>query len=449
MVAPLIPLVARAAVGVGAVALGRKALGATPGAASAPPGRRYNRRAPSGGGRRRPGRPSPHSDETVHVEREDLTNRLFGVQVGWDLFDKAASKARGNLPTFTHSITVTCVGGPLADLRRTYYLALATAFGRWSNGVAGELSGSYKALHAHVDVTGKSVVVNLSYSTLAAVQAVKSVAGAEDVPLQIIQRGPDQVTIGGQWPSFLQLTTKGSSTIKTGIVGSVLGGLAFGLPGAIVGGIVGVAAANSGSSATATGSAVLVKRSPALIPGCPARGYSPVVLIEDGKAPSVYAELPYPLDNNEGWRIPFGQLTAGGPSGSMIRSTGALTSVPLPDAGRVITTGEKRHPLVQPPKPPLDGATRSSLVALVSQALSSPCYLPAPVPCNPRNPLFTSGLAAAPGVLGQLTGLVYEQFVQGASGATNQGEGAVPPTAPVGVDGYAPIPTNVPNVYGR
>ena len=106
------------------------------------------------------------------AEGHDRTNKLFGLQIGWDLFDRAMSKVNANAPTFTHSITVSCQGGPLADLRRVYYLALAAAFGRWSNGVAGELKGSTTSMVAHIDVTGKAVAVNISYTTLAADMAL-------------------------------------------------------------------------------------------------------------------------------------------------------------------------------------------------------------------------------------------------------------------------------------
>jgi hypothetical protein len=48
----------------------------------------------------------------------------------------------------------------------------------------------------------------------------------------------------------------------------------------------------------------------------------------------------------------------------------------LPDDGRLITTAYKKDPHVQPPRPPFD----ATLVAVVSQALGTPCYLPCPPP---------------------------------------------------------------------
>jgi hypothetical protein len=48
----------------------------------------------------------------------------------------------------------------------------------------------------------------------------------------------------------------------------------------------------------------------------------------------------------------------------------------MPDDGRIITTSLKTNPHVQPPRPPND----ADLVALVSNALTTPCYLPAGPP---------------------------------------------------------------------
>lgn len=377
------------------------------------------------------------------AEGHDRTNKLFGLQIGWDLFDRAMSKVNANAPTFTHSITVSCQGGPLADLRRVYYLALAAAFGRWSNGVAGELKGSTTSMVAHIDVTGKAVAVNISYTTLAAVTAVRSVTGFSDTPLKIIQQGPDQVTVGGSWPSFLQTTTKGSSSVTDGVVGAVVGGLVGGPVGAITGGAIGILVPNIPSSQPPTTKASLSRASGRVITGCSSLGYAPVILVSDGKERNVFAELPTTV--GEQFKIPWGALTVDGAQGrTYTLADGRATTLPLPDAGRVITTGEKFHPLVQPPKPPIDGNTRGSLVTLVTQALASPCYLPAPVPCNPRNPLFSTGLSSTGPFTGLPAGTVYVQEPPGVEDGT--GNGAVP--RPYGIDGGKPLPVSAPLVKG-
>jgi hypothetical protein len=59
-----------------------------------------------------------------------------------------------------------------------------------------------------------------------------------------------------------------------------------------------------------------------------------------------------------------------------VRRGGALGYIPvLPDEQRVITTGEKLDPRVQPPKPPVDGVSRGHLLTMVAASLASPGVL--------------------------------------------------------------------------
>jgi len=122
-------------------------------------------------------------------------------------------------------------------------------------------------------------------------------------------------------------------------------------------------------------------------------------------APDLFRELPYSAASSSTrvrLNIPFGQvndfaefanaLTAyPGGRGPVAFLDDITVSAPLlPDAGRVITTGEKYHPAVQPPKPAVDGVSRYSLVELVTLALHAPCTASKPT-------LPADAVAHAPG----------------------------------------------------
>jgi hypothetical protein len=60
-------------------------------------------------------------------------------------------------------------------------------------------------------------------------------------------------------------------------------------------------------------------------------------------------------------------------AGNTLRVSFNNTVPVLPDDGRVITTGEKNDPRVQPPKPPYDGVSRGGALSLIAQHLQNPC----------------------------------------------------------------------------
>lgn len=352
-------------------AKGRQLMRAAP-PARARPGSRL--RGLTGGSRPDPANP------TVHLDQKDALTRLWTWDAASNLLEKMTGFFKGNLPNFAHAIVVTCEGGPQADLRRVYYLALAAAFGKYRDGLRGSIGES--TLNCTWDITGKAVQIEIGYTASAFVEGaravVRNVTGG-DSALRVITQGPTQVTVGGGWPTFLTNTFGQNSTTGLG-KWSVLGGaLAGGALAAIVkterakvviGSDQPAAPVKSGASPDLT--AVPCGGDP--VAGTVATGSTVV---------DIYKELSRPGGSGETLH-PWGKIVPGTDNatdyGSVVTDKFPLPG--LPDRGRVITTGEKNDPRVQPPRPSLDGSTRSSLLSLVAQALSSPCFLPAPPPCT-------------------------------------------------------------------
>jgi hypothetical protein len=347
--------------------------------------------------------------------------KMWAADAAANLFERTLAYTGAlDFPTFTHVIVVSVVGGPQADMRRVWYLACAAAFGRYRYRV-GQLGPA--TVNATWDITGKAVQIEIEYTINATVEAAKRVGesvgmGLFTSGLRYMQQGPTQVTIGGGWPAFL-LTTQQNTTpsqvgqVLTGVGAALtVGGIFFpvlAIPGLIVGGAgaileTGIADTSTTTQATGVSAVLPIDAAPTVQPVTGETQEVPTAPVTTNHQINILGELPRPY--GEGYLLPWDRTipkSQGTPlSGSVIDKT---CSVPvLPDDGRVITTGEKLDPRVQSPRPVLDGQTRSSLVILVAQALSSPGYLPDSPPAT-ENPLWAPGVYAYnPG-----TGLTLKQ----------------------------------------
>lgn len=280
---------------------------------------------------------------------EDRLTRLWSLQSRLQIFGSLYGTIESQLPTFTHTIAVSVIGGPKSDMRRIWQLCLSTAFGRYRQ--AGRTGLQAGQLDATWDITGKSCQVIISYvnsgiegalagagiglktalannplGTAGAVAipgglGVGVVAGANVATVgDFLYQGPTQETVGGDTLSWLNVDGVLANAAVTGGIG--------GAAGAVVGGIL-------------TRSITGVKKG---------------------------AEL--------------GVITGavlGAATGAIVASIQNRPA--LPDSNRVITTANKVNPNVQPPKPSGDGVSRTfPYLALVANALNSPCYLPASPP---------------------------------------------------------------------
>lgn len=336
------------------------------------------------------------------------SNALFAGTNAFQLADQISSFAANNLPSFTHAITVRCIGGPDADIRRVWYLALAACFGRYRDGV--RFAGGSATLQGLWDVTGKACQVELVYSPAAVVEAVAQQQDAaigtilSPIPgaglvvgalistarsrivtakvdprrdaLSFIHRGPSQLTIGGSWPSFL--TDPHTSIMRPA------GG----------GGVAVVPSASSGFGGFLLGAAIAQTTGDWVqFLNCGRTGYPAVpyarLTTYNRFGKDVFREWPT-TQGSQGittypFRVTASTTTTGGPGRHGFPGTQVSQAFPipaLPDDGRVITTGEKNDQRVQPPRPSVDGQSRLSLLGLTAQALAFPCFLPAAPPCQ-------------------------------------------------------------------
>lgn len=281
-------------------------------------------------------------------------DRMIGQLVSW---------ANG----FTHSISVAVTGGPGADLRRCYYLACAAAFGRFRNGVTTVL---YHEFSSHWDVTSKTVVVTVAYATGATTAFINAIGQAKGTtPIDVIQRGPDQLTLGSSWPRFLKsLTGLVEQTPVSNVV--MRGGMPVTLPEETVQ-VLG-AAIQTLPAANNLEQWRLDQRVLRIKPLVPITTLQPWVVI--GGA-DVLRELGRPAGFGI-LRYKMRVIAPVGKSGQQEFVFGFRNgTVALPDAGRVITTGEVRSPLVQPPRPPVDGISRGDIISVTIAALGSPGVL--------------------------------------------------------------------------
>jgi len=386
-------------------------------------GRAAARAAAREAGRAAMGKINPGTAAAPNMLARTL-ERAWQANATWDLLNRLAGSV---LPSFSHGCTVTVRGGPNADLRRVWFLCCASAFGRMSRSpaVAGD-----KAMTGEWDVSGKVCRIELAYVSNVIAQALEEQKswykiattrvgqGLRDldnagvtlahrfgmlttrvrntekverrvdagdggafrpgrVPRHFIQAGPDQVTVGNSWPDFLlgpgqsyESYDNPDPTEGNGLVRDPLYRVT--LPPA-VGGFL----------------AALVR--PAILAE---PRYNIVSTNSDYFARNLLREWPILAgEPDEVTFLPhrvvdqFGNPTVQGDRGSVTTNGWAPA---LPDDGRLITTGEKTHPAVQPPRPIIDGATRTSLLALVAQSLTEPCFLPdAPLPT--ATPWYSSG----------------------------------------------------------
>ena len=308
----------------------------------------------------------------------------------FDLFERCITSTWAHVPTFTHAITVAVTGGPSADLRRMWYLACAIAFGRMRRSPA--LRGGSATMEATWDVSGKVAQIALVF-TVAKMQYSETTARPSDVgraigewlvrrmgrvvggvpigmadagpalspkdsPLTLIQQGPDQISVGGGWPGFL-LRGDQVNAVRPRPPASMLAEIAAVNPRWVV-----TPVGRVNRSGTNLGH--LFREWPTAVKG--EATFIPFQLTE-------LVDAPHPA-------------LAGTPVDRVRVPT-------LPDDGRLITTGEKSNVAVQSPRPCVDGATRSSLVALVANALSDPCFLP-PLPAVGPAPLHSTGYSLYP-----------------------------------------------------
>ena len=302
--------------------------------------------------------------------------------------DIARELLDATLPTFQHSIKVAVTGGPKSQIRRLWYLCLSAAFGRYRNRVA--LALCPLDFSAHWDITGKSVSVEILYhtNTISNSASLSTVltGGPLNAPSTNIYAklayGPEQLTVGGSWPLFLTpFGAAGGGPMGTYVTPS---GIPTGFsataqcPLATTPVTTQISYTNVGTDRD-TGYGV---------PGGGVAFNGPIanVLVEVGRGPGIITG-PFPMVffGSYPWLGSgplFGPAFAPLDTGDRVTLTGLTTLPTLPDDGRVITTCEPNDPLTQPPRPIVDGQLRSSLMALVAQALGNPCFLPSSVPCT-------------------------------------------------------------------
>jgi len=359
--------------------------------------------------------------------------------------NKASSEAAGamallsfkelgtNIPSFFHSITVEVVGGPGADLRRCWYLALAACFGRYRRGLKG-ISG--RTMSAQWDITGKSVSVTMSYTFSGLLENTFNLLTDKfsRSGIEMFHEGPDQLTIGAGWPTFFYTSRQAISStyggIRTGI-GARLGSFITGntgitrwpdwmllddgqgtAPGTPPPGTAGVVGANPtanydlppeytvdpADSTSAQGVVWSITYAGFFTPSSATYPY-----VVNGRfdmktyPPDVFREHPYGNTSAKGFTFAVRTNQPAQYHQWDLVNTGGKRAPRLDDDGRVITTGEKWDPLVQNPRPPVDGLIKGSLLAMIAQSLSSPGYLVgAPPSVGGRAPIGFKGLFVYP-----------------------------------------------------
>lgn len=264
--------------------------------------------------------PEPHHGGQNAASTDSKLNKLWLLQQRLDL----AKQIDSNLPYFSHSIAVSVVGGPKADLQRIWALCLSTAFGRYRQaGLQGFQSADLDAVW---DITGKSVQVQMSYVNSGFVGTglnLVSRTGLTRSYTDFIVQGPTQETVGGKTASWINadlvIAAVGLNAAAGAGVGRIVGGRFFGDPQ--LGGAIG------GGAGAAQG-----------------------LILAD-----------------------------------LVRRVKGNGEFDLPDSGRIITTANKINPNLQPPKPPGDNLSRTfPYIALVANALTEPGYLPAAPPLPSR-----------------------------------------------------------------
>ena len=329
--------------------------------------------------------------------------KLWARQTALDLFTRyTGASPQDWLNSQTHAISVAVKGGPEADLRRTWYLCLAILFGRYRNSGVRTIQGGM--FEAEWDITGKAVSASLVYST-------SGTGGLAAGSLRAhVQRGPDQVTVGGSWPAMFTTLSQTAAPVINALPALADWGV-FGLSGMLVSRLTpGFQPPKAATEIVITPTTGTLHASPWILAsgevGCNPAAAPSVKIIRfggfNGRIASVYREIPRSGDGGNTIRLPWRRVVPDAmrdasysTQGTGLFSPSSVQLPALPDDGRLITTGEKYDPRVQNPRPPIDGVSRGSLVALVAQALNQPCFLTAAPPCG-LVPLGTN--AEAPGL---------------------------------------------------
>jgi len=326
---------------------------------------------------------------------------------------------------FFHSITVTVKGGPRSSLRRCWFLCVAALFGRRRRGTDSLWA---EAMDAQWDITGKSVTATLSYTTGAFTEPHTNFVDAES-PFALLQRGPDQVTIGAGWP-VSYMTLPQTFTFQGGMNKSLQNARIVGgqltkdpttslapVPGEIrdfakvaqMGGpanmlnmfanqLFNVSINTNGQ----TGWVVRKTDTDELQPR-PTPIVQPFTVSQTDDALS---EMPIRIPGIGVESLPYRahRPASEGDGMEFVLRGGDIGAIPvLPDDGRVITTGEKMDRRVQSPRPPVDGLSRGHLLDMVAAALASPGVLVE----APPNPKWNTSNLAAEGLFLRPPGTVF------------------------------------------
>lgn len=339
-------------------------------------------------------------------DKERMLDRLWKYDTGWALAERMTSLIGSTQPTFIHAITVSVIGGPGADLRRVWYLACAAAFGRWRNRVKGIGEANMEAVW---DVTGKGAKVSIAYAISGMAGQLSGISATQVLDVGIasaIPGGVSLVAVTGGGP--IKLVKDGVDALR-----GIRRDAGAGAPPIADGPRGGIDLLQQGPTQVTIGDGwpLWLRRSPdaRALPDEILRGtgsYTQFAAVnEECDKDTVVRAFKFArhIDvtgeekSNDGnrQRYPYGQIIPAGvaisngglgpfASRDSVRFRGRdYTTTPLlPDDGRVITTGEKRDARVQPPRPWVDGKTRSSVVAMITAALHQPCYAPSAVPCS-------------------------------------------------------------------
>lgn len=329
--------------------------------------------------------------------------RAWQFQEAEGIATKLANRSTDLFSGFEHSISVVVQGGTEADIRRVWYLALSTAFGRYRNAVQGLLSET--AFRGEWQVTAKACKVEIFYrtnrteqrlgrpgwgiaigATVAGGAAAGAIIGNMLLPAgglliggiiggviggaaggagaliidpskqwyYLTARGPEQLTVGGDWPGWAIIGRPGPQAFtRVGVDGPPC------IPGGSLETVNGTIPARASITSTTLG------------------------------LPGTYREYPiFGGTDSASLQFPARVQTMLGADGTVLPANPPILpastfgSVALPDDGRVITTADKSNPRVQPPTPPVDGNTAYTFLSLVAQALHCPCFLPTTPPCT-------------------------------------------------------------------
>lgn len=318
----------------------------------------------------------------------------FAADHYWTI-DSILGKINALVDSFTHVISVKVVGGPAADLRRCYYLACAAAFGRFSRATT-RVQGSYFEMSCSTDVTDKSVTITLGYNTgLMGDIARATLLNKARTPLDVMFDGPDQVTVGRGWTApFFTARGAGSRyagvTPDTRISGGGVKTIAVTTPYDVPDGITLGGGTTSIRIDLARNVWQVDQPEVLRLPRVPVAVFRPFAL--EAAETDVLRELPTEPATSDRRRIFYlRRVVPKTHTPYTVVATNATARVPvLPDDGRLITTGETRDFRVQPPRPPVDGIARGSLLAMTIQALTEPGFLPQ-LPRLTTVPLATGG----------------------------------------------------------